>query len=123
MPPSKIVDFSARSTILRDEPFHCHFWECTPEEFLEQLRSPRRFLGEIGIEIPEDCRIETTIENHDWPEAHTKGLSRSNGTIICNTGGGNIARAVYRIVSYAHDHSSIGKYEKRLLHEPDRQSC
>ena len=123
MPPSKIVDFSARSAILRDEPFHCHFWECTPEEYLEQLRSPRRFLHEIGIEIPEDCRIETTIENHDWLESHTKGLRSSNGTIICNTGGGNIARAVYRIVSYAHDHSSIAKYEKRLLHAPDRESC
>lgn len=119
--PSKIVDLSARSEIIRNEPFHVHFWECTPEEYLDFLKNPRRTLTQIGIEIPKDCRIETTIENHDWLEEHTSGFARDNGTIICNVGGGNIARAVYRIVSYAHDHSSIGAYEKKLLHSADEQ--
>ena len=116
--PSKIVDFSARSKILYNEPFHAHFWECTPAEYLQFLFNPRKFLAEFGVKIPANCRIETTIENHDWLGAHTKNLKSNNGTIICNTGGGNIARTVYRIISYAHDHDAIGKYKKTLLHGP-----
>jgi hypothetical protein len=119
--PSKIVDLSARSAILRDEPFHVHFWECTPEEYLEFLKGPHRFLTAINIHIPKDCRIETTIENHDWLEEHTRGFAAANGTIICNVGGGNVARGVYRIVSYAHDHSAIGAHQKQLLHSPEEQ--
>jgi hypothetical protein len=120
--PRKIVDFSARSEILRGEPFHLHFWECSVPEYLEFLREPRRVLEEMRIHIPQDCRIETIIENHDWLGQQTNGLTSANGTIVCNTGGGNVARTVYRIVSYAHDHSAIGQYEKELLHSPDQES-
>lgn len=119
--PRKIVDLSARSQIIRDEPFHVHFWECTPLEFLDCLRNPRGFLSAMGIDLPEDCRIETSIENHDWISAHTRGLSSDNGTIVCNVGGGNVARSVYRVISYGHDHSSIGKYRKVLLHRADQE--
>lgn len=119
--PSKIVDLSARSKIIRDEPFHVHFWECTPKEYLAQLKSPRQFLEKMGVAIPADCRIETTIENHDQLEKTTRGFAAANGTIICNVGGGNVARGVYRIVSYAHDHSSIAKFKKKLLHSPDEE--
>ncbi len=119
--PSKIVDLSARSEIIKNEPFHVHFWECTPDEYLQYLGDPRGFLAKMGIKIPADCRIETTIENHDWLGQHAPGLKSENGTIICNVGGGNIARAVYRVVSYGHDHSSIGKFKKDLLHEPHAQ--
>jgi hypothetical protein len=42
----------------------------------------------MGIDIPARCRIETTIENHDWLEEHTRGFAAANGTIICNVGGG-----------------------------------
>src|SRR5438093_13088458 len=114
--PSKIVDFSAVSKRIRDEPFHLHFWECTPSEYLDLLKNPRTFLKKMNIEIPEDCRIETTIENHDWLGEKTDSFARANGTIVCNTGGGNVARSVYRIISYAHDHSEIAKYDKKLLH-------
>jgi len=118
--PSKIVDLSARSAIIRDEPFHVHFWECTPKEYLAMLRGPRRALEAIGITLPRSCRIETTIENHDELEALTDGFrAAGNGTIICNVGGGNVARGVYRIVSYAHDHEAIGKFRKKLLHPPE----
>ena len=120
--PSKIVDLSARSQIIRDEPFHVHFWECTPREYLTLLKSPRKVLAQMGIEIPADCRIETTIENHDWLEANTRGFAAAaNGTIICNVGGGNIARGVYRIVSYGHEHATIGKFKKKLLHSPEEE--
>src|SRR5690242_16833778 len=121
--PTKIVDLSARSEIIRDEPFHVHFWECTPEEYVKYLGNPRNFLKSMGIMIPDDCRIETTIENHDWLGKHAPDLRSANGTIICNVGGGNVARAVYRVVSYGHDHSTIGKYKKELLHSPTEQSC
>ena len=60
--PSKIVDLSARSAIIRDEPFYVHFWECSPKEFLSQLKNPRKFLTQMGVEIPANCRIETTID-------------------------------------------------------------
>lgn len=119
--PAKIVDFSARSKVFRDEPFYGHFWECTPAEYLDFLKNPRKELQKIGIRIPANCRIETTIENHDWLGAHARGFASDNGTIICNVGGGNIARAVYRIISYGHDHSTVGKFKKRLLHSPRRE--
>jgi hypothetical protein len=119
--PSKIVDLSARSRIIRDEPFHVHFWGCTPFEFLEYLRNPRAFLSKMGIQIPKDCRVETTVENHDWIGDNTDGLSRENGTIVCNVGGGNVARTVYRVISYGHVHSSIAAYKKDLLHGPDEE--
>lgn len=114
--PTKIVDLSARSKIIKNEPFYVHFWECTPSEYLDLLKNPRKVLEEMKINIPEDCRIETTIENHDWIGTATDGFSKANGTIVCNVGTGNIARALYRIVSYGHDHSAIGKYDKALLH-------
>ena len=75
----------------------------------------------MGIRIPDECRIETTIENHDWLSQHTNGLTAARGTIICNVGGGNIARTVYRVVSYAHDQSTIGQFQKDLLHLPDEE--
>ena len=121
--PTKIVDLSARSEIIRDEPFHVHFWECTPREFLKYLGEPRAFLEQMGVKLPKDCRIETTIENHDWLGQAAPGLRSANGTIICNVGGGNVARQVYRVVSYAHDHSTIGKFKKTLLHNPDEQQA
>lgn len=119
--PRKIVDLSARSKIIRDEPFHVHFWECTPKDYLEMLRRPRRVLESMGIKIPAKCRIETTIENHDEMEQLTGGFAKADGVIICNVGGGNIARGVYRIVSYAHDQSTVGKFRKTLLHSPEEE--
>jgi len=119
--PSKVVDFSARSEILKNEPFDVHFWECTPKEYAAFLMNPRRELETIGIKLPSSCRVETIIENHDWLAAHTKSLTAENGTIICNVGGGNVARDVYRIVSYAHLHTEIGKHKKSLLHSPNDQ--
>lgn len=121
--PSKIVDLSARSAIIRDEPFHLHFWECSIPEYLDFLRDPRKTLSGMGIDIPEDCRIETTIENHDWLGANTNGLRATEGgdVIVCNTGGGNVGRQVYRIVSYAHREEDIARYEKKLLHAEDKQ--
>jgi len=119
--PRKIVDFSARSEILRQEPFSVHFWECTPAEYLAFLKDPRKELTGVGIALPRGCRVETIIENHDWMSQHTSGLNKDNGTIICNVGGGNVARDVYRIVSYAHSHEDVGKHKKELLHPAEQQ--
>ena len=121
--PAKIVDLSARSDIIRDEPFGLHFWECQPQEYLEYLRDPRGFLTAMGIKLPKKCRIETTIENHDWLSANTRGLRAAGGGIVCNVGGGNvgIARDIYRVISYGHKDADIGKFRKRLLHSPSEQ--
>ena len=105
--PAKIVDLSARSTIIEAEPFGLHFWECKPKELLDYLKDPRAFLASMGIKLPKKCRVETTIENHDWLSEKTRQLTAANGpVIICNVGGGNVAvaRDIYRVVSYAHTH-------------------
>jgi hypothetical protein len=120
--PSKIVDLSARSAIIRDEPFYLHFWECTPQEYLDFLRDPRKTLSGIGIDLPQNCRIETVMENHDWMSANTSALRSTDGpVIICNVGTGGVGIEVYRIISYAHTHDAIGQYKKTLLHPEDKQ--
>jgi hypothetical protein len=122
--PSKVVDLSARSKIIAAEPFALHFWECTPAEYLEFLKDPRKTLSSMGINLPKGCRIETTIENHDWLSTNTRALARDDGpVIICNVGGGNVAvaRNIYRIVSYAHKDSDIAKFKKKLLHRSDQE--
>jgi len=122
--PSKIVDLSARSEIIRNEPFGLHFWECNPAEYLEYLRDPRAFLAGMGIKLAKDVRIETVIENHDWISANTGKMRDKDGPgIVCNTGGGNvgIARKIYRVISYGHKEEDIGKFRKSLLHSPNEQ--
>jgi hypothetical protein len=121
---SQDCDLSARSSIIEAEPFGLHFWECTPKEFLTYLKDPRGFLASMGIKLPKNCRIETTIENHDWLSANTRKLAADNGpVIVCNVGGGNVAvtRNIYRVVSYAHTHDAIGKFKKTLLHSRNEQ--
>ncbi len=120
--PDKIVDLSARSEIIAEEPWHLHFWESKPSEIVEFLHDPRGALEAMGIRLPEDCRIETKIENHDWIARATDGLRASdNGVIICNVGGGNVAKAVYTVSMYGHRHEDIGRFKKELLHEPEAQ--
>jgi hypothetical protein len=121
--PRKIVDFSAISKIIRDEPFYLHFWESTPKEALAFLKNPRAELEKMGVQLPANCRIETTIENHDWLSAHTGGLARDNETIICGTGGGNVAKNYYKVSFYAHEKATVGKFTKKkaLLHEPNEE--
>jgi hypothetical protein len=122
--PSKIVDLSARSSIIEAEPFGLHFWECTPAEFVGYLQDPRGVLASMGIKLAKGCRIETTIENHDWLSGNTGKLAAKGGpVIICNVGGGNVAAArnIYRVISYAHTDDAIGKHKKTLLHSRDAQ--
>lgn len=120
--PRKIVDFSARSEYIREEPWHLHFWESNSEDVLAYLKNPREALARMGIELPRDCRIETVIENHDWIGEHSDGLASTNGPVICNVGGGNIAKNYYRVTMYGHLEEDINKFEKKLLHSPDEQA-
>lgn len=118
--PNVVVDLSARSRHIREEPWHLHFWENTASETLDYLRDPRGFLEKIGIKLPDDCRIETTIENHDFMASLTEGLKSDIGP-ICNVGGGNVAREVYKVAMYAHRVEDIGRYGKELLHSPEEE--
>jgi hypothetical protein len=118
--PNVVVDLSARSRHIREEPWHLHFWENTATETLEYLRDPRGFLERIGIKLPEDCQIETLIENHDFMARFTEGLESDIGP-ICNVGGGNVAKHVYRVSMYAHRVEDIGLHEKELLHSPEEE--
>ena len=87
--PSKIVDFSARSAILNDEPFMVHFWECTPPEFLDFLKNPRSVLSKMGIELPETCRIappsKTTIGSGRTRRVWRAVAGRSSATSAAET--------------------------------------
>jgi hypothetical protein len=118
--PNVVVDLSARSKHIREEPWHLHFWENTPAETLEYLRNPRAFLENIGVKLPEDCRIETVIENHDWVSDNTEGLA-DGPIIICNVGGGNVAKAVYRVSMYGHREEDVGRFSKDLLHGEEEE--
>jgi len=121
--PKKIVDLSARSSIIREEPWSLHFWESTPREALAFLTNPREQLEEMGIRLPEECRVETVIENHDWLSTRTGGLAEDDGPIVvCNVGGGNTAVTLYRVTMYPHDESEVGRYPKELLHDPSEES-
>lgn len=119
--PTKIVDLSARSEIIRAEPIYLHFWECTPFEFKAYLARPREFLESMGIKLPLDCHIETTIENHDGIGGQGPSSEGESDTTICNLGGGTFARQVYRVLSYARDKTEEGQARKALLHKTDRQ--
>ena len=112
--PRSIVDFSAISPIIKDEPFFLHFWESTPSEALEFMKNPRAELAKMGIELPPDCRVETTIENHDWLAARTNNFTRADDgpIIICGTGGGNVAKAYYKVSFYAHEKFRGRKIQK-----------
>jgi len=119
--PQKIVDLSARSSIIRDEPWHLHFWESTPAELLSFFMNPRGELERMGISLPKDCRIETTVENHDWIAGHTKFAKDNGPIIICGTGGGNIAKNYYKVAFYGHKHADIGHHKKELLHSSSEE--
>ena len=100
---------------------HFTFWEYTPREYLNYFEHAHQFLSDMRIPFPDDCRIETTIGNHDWLGVRSAGLHADNGTIICNVGGGSVARPLYRVIRYAHDPNPVGKYYKTLLHSLDQQ--
>jgi hypothetical protein len=118
--PNVVVDLSARSKHIREEPWDLHFWENTPAETLDYLRDPRGFLERIGVKLPEDCRIETMIENHDFVAGNTDGLA-DGPIIICNVGGGNVAKGVYRVAMYGHAPEDVGRFEKNLLHGEEEE--
>jgi hypothetical protein len=115
---SNVVDLSAVSEIIRDEPWQLHFWELTPREFSEQIANPRSFISKIGIHLPAECNIILEVVNSDWIADRTEGLAKDDGVVVCNVGGGNTAIASYRITSYGHMKEEVGKHEKTLLHSP-----
>jgi hypothetical protein len=63
--PTNVVDFSALSEIIHDEPWQLHVWELTPAEYVEQMKNPRKF-EKMGVELPENCPIMTEMLNHDF---------------------------------------------------------
>ena len=118
--PTNVVDFSAISEIIRDEPWQLHFWELTPAEYVEQMKNPRAFIGKMGVELPENCPIVTEMLNHDFLAAQTEKAD-TPPIKVCNMGGGNTGIAAYRITSFAHLGSDVGRFKKKLLHSPDEK--
>lgn len=121
--PTNIVDFSACSSVIYEEPWYLHFWECTLEEYFEFLKKPEEFiLKKVGINLPDNLRIETVVINHNFLEKLTPSPSPSPspspGPIICNIGHGGGDMAFYRVTSFLHTSDDIGKFKKSLLHNP-----
>ena len=123
--PSKIVDLSARSEIIRNEPFGLHFWECKPREYLKFLKDPRPFLARHGHQARQgrpdrDRDRKSRLDRLPTPD---RFADEDGGGIVCNVGGGNVGieRKIYRIVSYGHKDADIGKFRKSLLHSPNEQ--
>lgn len=126
--PGTIVDLSARSRVIHDSPFNLHYWELTLEEAAAFLRDPRFELSKLGVVLPDGCRIETTIENHDKLSL-LLGPDASVGTVVCR-GGGHIAEELYRVSLYVSPSRASPAGEKKVLHHrieqghhPDRSDA
>ncbi len=85
--PTNVVDFSALSEIIHDEPWQLHVWELTPAEYVEQMKNPRKF-EKMGVELPENCPIMTEMLNHDFFAAHIADVRAADTPPIkvCNMG-------------------------------------
>ncbi|HEX3182365.1 MAG TPA: hypothetical protein VHR44_14110 [Beijerinckiaceae bacterium] len=60
--------------------------------------------------------------NHDFLAAHTEIRAADTPPIkVCNMGVGNTGIAAYRITSYAHLVSDVGRHKKKLLHQPEEK--
>jgi hypothetical protein len=119
--PNVVVDMSARSRHIRDEPWHLHFWELNVPEALEYLRNPPAMLQRIGIELLADAASRLSL-NHDWLSQHTDAVAADHGPIVVsNVGGGNVARDVYRVSMCAHHRDDVGRCKRALLHAPDAE--
>ncbi|QLQ36474.1 hypothetical protein [Micromonospora robiginosa] len=117
--PSHIVDVSARSRVLREQPLLSHAWVMTPPEALAYLRRPRSVLRTIGVRLPAECAVETVLRNHDWLTGHSDGLGDSDDVVVYARGDGDGQR-FYRVMLYG------GKAARRvpdrpLLHDPTEE--
>jgi hypothetical protein len=66
--------------------------------------------------------IVTEMLNHDFLAAHTEIRAADTPPIkVCNVGGGNTGIAAYRITSYAHLVSDVGRHKKKLLHKHEEK--
>jgi len=86
------------------------------------MKGPRKFIARLGVELPENCPIVTEMLNHDFLAAHTEIRAADTPPIkVCSMGGGNTGIAAYRITSYAHLVSDVGRHKKKLLHKPEEK--
>ena len=98
--PTNVVDFSAVSEIIRDEPWQLHFWELTPDEFRADEKP---------------AKVHRPARRREIRAADTPPIK------VCNMRGGNTGIAAYRITSYAHLVSDVGRHKKKLLHQPEEK--
>jgi hypothetical protein len=67
-------------------------------------------LEKMAIRPPDECRVETVIENHDSLSVSSGGLAKDDGVVVCNVGGGNTAVTLYRVTMYPQDESEVGRH-------------
>ena len=119
--PTNVVDFSAVSEIIRDEPWQLHFWELTPDEYFEQMKNPRKFIARLGVELPEkrsSPRCSTTIFSPRIPRFAPPIPRRSRCAIWAAA---IPASPPIASRSYAHLASDVGRHKKKLLHKPEEK--
>jgi hypothetical protein len=84
------------------------------------MKTPRKFIERMGIDLPENTPIVTEMLNHDFLAAQTEAAD-TPPIKVCNMGGGNTGIAAYRITSYAHLESDVGRFNKKLLPSPEEK--
>jgi hypothetical protein len=115
----QVVDISARSRLVREQPLASHAWVASPAETLEYLRHPRSELKKMGIRLPCECVIETVLQNHDWLAGRSHGLVDDSGLRVFARGEGD-ARTFYKVTLYASKRRDEPP-EQPLLHRPDEE--
>jgi hypothetical protein len=117
-----IVDLSARSRVIYDSPLNLHYWELTPEDAVTFLNNPYSELEKMGISLPHQCRIETTIENHN--DLCLSLSTPGEWVIICRSCG-QLAEKLYKISMHvsARTPTQTDLSEKPLLHDRIEPGC
>lgn len=114
-----VVDISARSHLVREQPLLSHAWVATPAEVLEFVRHPRPELKKLGIRLPSDCQIETILQNHDWLAGRSHGMTDGNRLSVFVRGEGD-GKRFYRVTLYASKKREEPP-DQPLLHQPDEE--
>lgn len=94
-----------------------------------QVRLPRaqerRLLAALAIHAGEsvstDALVEALWPGEEQPERPARALRTIVSQLVCNIGGGNVAKTVYRASIYGHQESDVEKHRNSLLHGSDEQ--
>lgn len=85
----------------------------------------------LGIELPDDVRIETVVVNNDRfassldpvPPSLADAAAPLRPGGLCYVGFGGGMLNFYRVTVVAHDPEDVGRIKKKLLHAPHEEAA